>query len=571
MISNRKSAILAGALAFGFLTVKAQPATGTIPTQPPSDLRLDESALKKSEALTHFAMGLFFREDREVMIGEYLTPMLKALKLEPENPTYIDAVIAPLVLRKDFAEIVKVLDPVAAENPKSAILQLILAESAAQNSGPQSAADFLERAVNQNKAPIPGLIRELCIYLWRAEKYEKIEKHLSKALRHKHTKKKFLVLQAAAVYYHNASLLKEEKDASKSAIKRYKRKALRYADKAVKQLQNCTQIRDFNGLLEIFENQELHSRREDLLQKAKDVEALNSPALDLALADLYLEIDQQEKADPILHKLEKEHAENPAVSLSLADAYTRIGDTQRAIRLFENTLKKIKPSDRLLLTLANLYLQVNQAEKALPLLRLCKSETTEHFYLLSHTHYTLEQYEDAAKALMKMEQVAPEGSPIFSVGYYHYYATLCEKLGYLERATEMARKAYNLEPNNPNCNNFLGYILADRNTDLEKAEKLIMNAIEQEPDNIAFLDSQAWVYYRLGRISEALDIILTSYRLSINNCDPVILDHAGDICREAGYSTLAHFFWWEALQQGAQKPVEIRNKITSLSSQANDY
>ena len=46
-------------------------------------------------------------------------------------------------------------------------------------------------------------------------------------------------------------------------------------------------------------------------------------------------------------------------------------------------------------------------------------------------------------------------------------------------------------------------MLADRNVRLKEALQMITKAIEQEPNNGAYLDSLGWVYFKLGRLPEA--------------------------------------------------------------------
>lgn len=61
--------------------------------------------------------------------------------------------------------------------------------------------------------------------------------------------------------------------------------------------------------------------------------------------------------------------------------------------------------------------------------------------------------------------------------------------------------------NNPTFANYLGYLLIDYDIDINEGIKYVENALKEEPDNPAYLDSLAWGYYKLHRCSEALDVI----------------------------------------------------------------
>jgi tetratricopeptide (TPR) repeat protein len=55
--------------------------------------------------------------------------------------------------------------------------------------------------------------------------------------------------------------------------------------------------------------------------------------------------------------------------------------------------------------------------------------------------------------------------------------------------------------------NYVGYELARLNKNLEEAESMIRLALQLDPKNPSYLDSLAWVYYRMGRLSKAEGIL----------------------------------------------------------------
>ena len=52
--------------------------------------------------------------------------------------------------------------------------------------------------------------------------------------------------------------------------------------------------------------------------------------------------------------------------------------------------------------------------------------------------------------------------------------------------------------------NNLGYLWADENKRLGRAEKMIREAVAAEPDNAAYRDSLGWVLFRLGKYPQAV-------------------------------------------------------------------
>lgn len=55
--------------------------------------------------------------------------------------------------------------------------------------------------------------------------------------------------------------------------------------------------------------------------------------------------------------------------------------------------------------------------------------------------------------------------------------------------------------------NYLGYILIDYDVDVKRGLSLVNQALKQAPNNIAYLDSQAWGYYKLDECKKAYKIM----------------------------------------------------------------
>jgi len=68
--------------------------------------------------------------------------------------------------------------------------------------------------------------------------------------------------------------------------------------------------------------------------------------------------------------------------------------------------------------------------------------------------------------------------------------------------------------------NFLGYILIDNGIDVKKGLKYVKKAVELRPENMEYVDSLAWGYYKLGNCKEAWRIM--QY---IHSNDKEILKH----------------------------------------------
>ena len=95
--------------------------------------------------------------------------------------------------------------------------------------------------------------------------------------------------------------------------------------------------------------------------------------------------------------------------------------------------------------------------------------------------------------------------------------------------------------------NYLGYMLADQNMNLEEALNYIKRAVDIDPTNGAYLDSLGWAYFRLGKYDLAEEN-LTKAAQKINT-DPTVHDHLGDLYQKLGKLKLAATHWERALNE----------------------
>lgn len=75
--------------------------------------------------------------------------------------------------------------------------------------------------------------------------------------------------------------------------------------------------------------------------------------------------------------------------------------------------------------------------------------------------------------------------------------------GKTDESIEELEEALDLDPENPNANNSLGFILADSGREPQAAVRHCTKAVAKKPDNPAYLDSLGWSLFKSGRISDA--------------------------------------------------------------------
>jgi tetratricopeptide (TPR) repeat protein len=123
-------------------------------------------------------------------------------------------------------------------------------------------------------------------------------------------------------------------------------------------------------------------------------------------------------------------------------------------------------------------------------------------------------------------------------------AILLEKAGRTEAAIAQLERLYHDRPQDGAIANALGFLFADHNRDLARADKLIEAALKSEPDNPAILDSLGWLYYRRGLSQQALPLLERAFRLAQ---DGDIGAHWGEVLWALGEKTKAREAWSRAL------------------------
>jgi len=93
-------------------------------------------------------------------------------------------------------------------------------------------------------------------------------------------------------------------------------------------------------------------------------------------------------------------------------------------------------------------------------------------------------------------------------------------------------KVLDLDPQNADALNFIGYSYADRGIRLDEAEQLIVQALKIKPDNGYILDSLGWVYFKKNKYDGALKYLKRALELLPD--DPNVMEHLGDVYLKTG-------------------------------------
>jgi len=157
--------------------------------------------------------------------------------------------------------------------------------------------------------------------------------------------------------------------------------------------------------------------------------------------------------------------------------------------------------------------------------QLNDKKDTETYLNLAQIYDKGKKFDDEAKAIDDAEKVAQTQDEKIAVWFAR--GAMLEKQNKVDPAEAEFRKILNVQPDHAEALNYLGYMMADRNLNLNEALQLINKALGQDPNNGAFLDSLGWVYYKLGRLPEAEDNLRKA--VALDPRDATVHDHLGDV------------------------------------------
>lgn len=171
-----------------------------------------------------------------------------------------------------------------------------------------------------------------------------------------------------------------------------------------------------------------------------------------------------------------------------------------------------------------------------------------------------EQFARAAEAYSAAIELIDTEVPGHWRLYYARGITL-ERTDRWDEAEADFRHALELNPDQPNVLNYLGYSLVEMRRNLAEAEQMIRTAVEQRPQDGYITDSLGWVLYRLGRFEEAVAPMERAVELM--PVDPIVNDHLGDVLWMVGREMEAQFQWRRAMSFGPEEEdaERIRRKL----------
>lgn len=135
--------------------------------------------------------------------------------------------------------------------------------------------------------------------------------------------------------------------------------------------------------------------------------------------------------------------------------------------------------------------------------------------------------------------------------------------GKYQRSDSIFEEMIRVDPDNYMVLNNYSYYLAERGEKLGKARVWSKKVISNQPDNFTYLDTYAWVLYKMEEYEDAEKYILESLEKGGGN-DPEVNEHAGDIQHALKSYDLAISYYRKAIVLGGERK-KLEEKIERIN------
>ncbi len=285
---------------------------------------------------------------------------------------------------------------------------------------------------------------------------------------------------------------------------------------------------------------------ENLPHLAQDEESIER------LFELYFRTRNFDGAIDCLNKLEALNGSNERIGITKYQLYEMKGDKEGMYRA-ALALDAENLGARVLLI--DILHRQNKGEEVI---ELCREGRLYH-----PTEIVYGYYEGVALLLLKKEEEAlmafqrsighinEESNKELAAYLYQHKGDVLHEIGRDAEAYCAYDTALAYKPDNLLALNNYAYFLALDGTDLEKAEQMSRQTIEKDSLNATYLDTYAWVLFRLARYEEALDVITRAEECFTTEDDSelrgTIYEHRADILSQLDRRKEAKKYWHLAL------------------------
>ncbi len=137
--------------------------------------------------------------------------------------------------------------------------------------------------------------------------------------------------------------------------------------------------------------------------------------------------------------------------------------------------------------------------------------------------------EESLKKVMELKKIMPD-----LPSADQFLSVLYMELDRYDVAEQIIQQLYNQDPYDLGYINNMAFLYAVINKNLDEALRLALYLVDENPDELIFLDTLAWVYTRMGEYAKAQEVF--------NEIEPQLEDVPAIGLHESIYGHLGYFY-----------------------------
>ena len=257
--------------------------------------------------------------------------------------------------------------------------------------------------------------------------------------------------------------------------------------------------------------------------------------------------------DALIKRLYIRHPESKEVATSYAQHLILSGEVEEALRLCKQLIDYKKPNIEEFTRVIEIENHLNRPDSVQHYTDLALAlfpHNTDLLHLRGALALQRKEFDDAI--VLYNEALKHADNDTLRSSLWGAIGDVEHQRNEMKRCFKAYDKALRYHADNAMVLNNYAYFLSEDGKSLERALTMISRALALSQNNSTYLDTMAWVLYKLGRYDEAKKYMQQALSLDRHRSAELAL-HYGDILHALGEEFMAKTYWRKALERGADK------------------
>jgi len=499
-----------------------------------------------SVAIAYYELGTLYLIAEQADLAE--TNFTKAYQLDKTNEWYFNAYLDILVFQEQYDEALKLINPVISTTENELEYRFKRANIYFLGGKSRKALKCLNQMEKKNGVSDKIILLKANIYETE-EKFKSAREEIDKLIEYFPESLQFLVVAA------ELAMKTEDRDLANEYYKE------------VLEL-DSTNIYALTNLTDYFRIKEDHKKSLYYLKRSFESPYIEyerkMTILSYYLTDQFFIDNYYSELKELIQVILLYHKDKEEIKLFAVDFYIQGRDYGNAFNILEpflNSERKDYELWRQGILLANVLEKNDKLLELSTEASLIFPDSADVIYFKGIAEYENDMFENVIETFSSPVIMENESKEFVSQAK-QILAEAYHKTKNYEMSDSLFRVIIKEDPDNYLVLNNFSYYLAIREELLEEARVLSYKTIIENPENGTFLDTYAWVLFKLGEFKEAERYINKALQMGGLN-DPDVNEHAAEIHLSLKSYEIARSFYEKAIILGGDLE-SLKGKIVKL-------